>query len=689
MNITPEQLEQEKQYLEKTLEVIKSLIEQDDISIQNKISAINEMKRYVWENNAMLDDAEIASGMYDVNNDVGYTNENIKKLQKLKKSLINPYFGRVDFEKDGFTDSIYIGINGIMKELDFYVFDWRSPVASLFYNYGIGPASYEAPAGIISGNVNLKRQYKINGETIERCFNSDINIDDEYLQEILSNSSSDKMTNIVNTIQKEQNEIIRNIVDKYLIVQGIAGSGKTSVALHRIAYLLYKEKNLTSNNVLIFSPNEVFSEYISDVLPGLGEDNVLQTTFSDFASSYIRDYKEIESFTAFIERYYKAEVVDEEKFKSTKYKLSNEFKNFLDDYIEKIKNHISFNKGVMINNKEITKNELNQLLKDRYSRLPFFSRLDAISEYICDSNNISYKKHGKTVKDKLCLLLNDSLDIKNIYSSIICSDEFKTNSGISQNETFKNSKILKYEDLLPLMYLYFELNGYPNGNMIKHVIIDEAQDYSLLQFEMLKKIFDRASFTILGDIHQTINPYYIYNNLNDINSIFNQKGRYIELSKTYRSSEEIINFTNHILGINNACSVRKSNSIPVVLRDVTREQVIEQLIDDIKQMKSNGMKRIAIITKNNAETIDLYESLREQLTDINLVDAEGKKTIGNTVILPSYISKGLEFDGVIAYTDKEHLYQEKDKYLFYVVCTRAQHSLTVYNQKKLVLERKK
>lgn len=689
MNIVQEQLEQEKQYLKKTLEIIKSLIAEDDESIQSKINAINEMKRYIWENNTVLDDAEIAIGMYNVNTDVSYTNESIKKLQKLKRSLINPYFGRVDFEKDGFSDSIYIGVNGIMKDLNFYVFDWRSPVASLFYNYGVGPASYEAPAGTINGHVTLKRQYKINGETIERCFDSDINIDDEFLQEILSNSSSDKMTNIVNTIQREQNEIIRNIVDKYLIVQGVAGSGKTSVALHRIAYLLYKEKNLTSNNVLIFSPNEVFSEYISNVLPDLGEDNVLQSTFSDFASSYIRNYKEIESFTSFVERYYKDEFIDEEKFKSTKYKLSNEFKKLLDNYIDELKRNISFNKGVIIKNKEISKEELNQLMKDRYSRLPLFSRLDAICEHICDLSNIPYKKYGKTIKEKLSSLLNINMDIKSIYSNIICSNEFKTNSGMKKNEIFKDGKFLRYDDLLPLMYLYFELNGYPKGNTIKHVIIDEAQDYSLLQIEMLKKIFDRASFTILGDIHQTINPYYVYNNLNEMNSVFDQKGRYIELSKTYRSSEEIIDFTNQILGINNVCSVRKSNSIPVVLRDVDDKQVIDQLIEDISQMKSNGIKRIAIITKNNAETINLYESLREKLTDINLIDGSGKKVIGNTVILPSYISKGLEFDGVIAYTDKGHLYQEKDKYLFYVVCTRAQHSLTVYNQKKLVLERKK
>ena len=186
VNITSEQLEIEKRYLKKTLEVIKSIIEKDNASIQDKINSVNEMKRYIWENNALLDEVEISMGMYDINTEVEHTNDNIKQLQKLKRSLISPYFGRVDFEEDGLSESIYIGINGIMKDLNFYVFDWRSPIASLFYNYGVGPASYEAPVGNITGNVTLKRQYKIKGETIERCFDNNINIDDEFLQEILS-----------------------------------------------------------------------------------------------------------------------------------------------------------------------------------------------------------------------------------------------------------------------------------------------------------------------------------------------------------------------------------------------------------------------------------------------------------------------------------------------------------------------
>ena len=689
MNIESEQLKQEEEYLKNTLSVIKELIENDNNSIKDRMTEIQEVKKYLWENNAMLDDAEISSGMYNVNCDVSYTNENIKKLMKLKKSLENPYFGRVDFEYDGYSEQIYIGINGIEKDFNFYVFDWRTPIASLFYNYGTGPASYEAPDGTISGDVTLKRQYKISNEKIERCFNSDLNIDDEYLQEILANASSKKMTNIVNTIQKEQNEIIRNVIDKYLIVQGIAGSGKTSVALHRIAYLLYKEKNLTSNNVLIFSPNDVFSQYISDVLPELGEDNVLQTTFSDFASAYIRDFKEIESFTQFIERYYKNNNILDEEYKITKYKMSNEFKNLIDNYINNYKKNISFTKPIIIDNKVIKITDLNRLLKTTFERVPLSERIERISEYICDQNNISYKKYGKTIIGKIKNIINMDLDVKKMYKDIISSDQFKVSAGLKENADFKVIKQLKYDDLLPLMYIYFEINGYPKNNSIRHVIIDEAQDYSLLQFYMLKKIFYTASFTVLGDIHQTINPYYIYNNLNEVNSIFEDKGKYIELNKTYRSSQEIIEFTNKILGLNNTCSVRKNNTLPVTMRSVPKEQAVDQIMKDIEIMREKGIKRIAIITKNNSETIELYDKLKNQLDDINIIQQDSNVGIGNMVILPSYISKGLEFDGVISYSDENNEYEEKDKYLFYVVCTRAQHNLTVYNQKTLKLERKK
>lgn len=683
-NISSKEIKQEKKYLKETIKIINDIIDSNEFSIKTKISEITDMKRYIWKNVGDFDDIEIATKMYDINADVGYTNNNIKKLKKLKKSLLNPYFGRIDFEQDDTVESIYIGINGIEKDLKFYVYDWRTPIASMFYNYGIGNATYEAPMGIIKGKIILKRQYKIHDGILKRCFNSDLNIDDEYLQEILSKSSSSKMTNIVNTIQREQNEIIRNVIDKYLIVQGIAGSGKTSVALHRIAYLLYKEKDLKFNNVLIFSPNDVFSNYISQILPELGEENVLQTTYSDFSKSYLKQFSKIESFTTFIERFYNQSKFNENLYKETKFKLSSQFKFLIDEYLCNYEKNLYFVKGLKVNELEIDVNELNKLFKDRYFNIPIFKRLEFISERICDLANLSYRKYGKTINKKLENNLSVDLKLKDLYNNILVSSKFKTLSNLKREKN-KIKNQLNFEDMISFLYLYFELKGYPDDKQIKHIIIDEVQDYTFMQLEILKKVFPKASFTILGDVNQTINPYYKYNNLNQINSIFSNQGKYIELTKTYRSSEEIIKYTNSILGLNNICSVRRKNGVSVIEKEIDNSELVSEVIIDINKMKENGVFRIGIITKNNVEAIKLYEELEHKIKDVSLIE----RGINNIVILPSYISKGLEFDGVISFNLKGNEYQEKDKFLFYVVCTRAQHSLIVYNGPVLKLERRR
>ena len=273
-----EELLKEKDYLEKVKKVLSLLIEESKKSIDYSRDNITEMKKFMWDNLSDFTDEERALAMYEVDKDVNITNKSIDRVSKLEKSVNNPYFGKVTFHNSEFDENeqVYIGMSSVQDDLDFYVFDWRAPISSLFYNFELGKAFYEAPIGKIDGEIISKLQFKIENGKMIRCFNSDINIDDDYLQEILANSSTDRMKNIVSTIQREQNEIIRNDNDKYLIVQGVAGSGKTSVALHRIAYLLYKDKNLSSRNVLIFSPTDVFSDYISNVLPELGEDNVLE-----------------------------------------------------------------------------------------------------------------------------------------------------------------------------------------------------------------------------------------------------------------------------------------------------------------------------------------------------------------------------------------------------------------------------
>lgn len=663
MSITPSELKKEKKYLEEVLKKVNEIIEEYDESIQEKIQDITESKKYTWENISDMDEMEISSTLYEINQNMLLTYEEFKYLRNLKRSLNNPYFGRIDFKSKKNFSPIYIGINGIPS----YVIDWRAPIASLFYNYGVGQASYKSPSGTITGEITLKRQYKIENGKLKHCFNSDLNIDDEYLQEILASSSSDKMKNIVNTIQREQNEIIRNITDSVLIVQGIAGSGKTSVAMHRIAYLLYQDKNLTSNNILILAPNKVFSEYISNVLPELGEENVLETTFSDFASAFIDKPSEIESFSAFIERYYQKERLNEKELNIIRFKTSNDFKKLLDKYIVNLDKKIIFTSDVIIDGETIEKDYLNDLL-NRYQKFPIGERIIAVANKVCKQSKNLKKKAGK-VKHALFKKLNLSESILSIYNDFLESNLLKP----------IGSKFLKFEDLLPMMYLNFELFGYPYDGRIKHVIIDEAQDYSLLQLELLKKIFRRASFTILGDINQTINPYYKYNNLNEINTIFDNSGRYLELTKTYRSSEEIIEYTNKILNLKNICAVRRSNNIPVTFKNVNKENLSKELLKDVKEIRDLGIERIAIITKTKEETNNIYNLLEGKLKDFEKIDSDDKK-MARTVVIPSYFSKGLEFDGVIVYSDPNSPYEEKDKYLFYVVCTRAQHKLIIYNQ---------
>jgi len=658
MNISSADMKKENTYLETVKKVANDFIDDIDVKVEKEKQDIFEIKKYIWDECKAMSELEYGNLLNDTDAKVKRTNDQIMQAFKYKKIIDNAYFGRVDFKTDEELINVYIGLHGLHSDSKNYIFDWRAPISSLFYDYTVGNAEYEAPLGKIKGNIELRRQYKIESGNIKRIIESDINIDDEILQEVLSSNSSDKMKNIVTTIQREQNAVIRNTKDKYLIVQGVAGSGKTSVALHRIAYLLYKEDNLNYNNVLIFSPNNVFSEYISDVLPELGEENVLNTTFNDLVKSYIKKQKNIETFSEFLERKYESiNNNDNDDYIYTKNELDEFIKQFLSKSILKY--------GITINGLYFNQFELNELLTNKYKKLPFLDRVDSIAEYICNSVNMSIKKNKIKIKNRLLKEIDIELNPINIYKQFLESKD-------SQKDI---SKKIYYEDLVNIVYIYFELNGYPYNTNVKHIIIDEAQDYSKIQFLILKKIFPYAYFTILGDVNQAINPYCEYTSLEEINSIFDDKARYIELTKTYRSSEEIINFSNKILGINHVNSVRGESGFPVTLKN---EKIsIGSIMDDIIKMKDNGMKTIAIITKNEKDVKKIYKEIEKISTDIEFTENTIMKDC--VAILPAYIAKGLEFDGVIVCNDVNNKYTNKEKKLFYVVCTRAQHQLIIYN----------
>lgn len=670
MALSNNDIKQEKDYLEFATEEISKKIDILGKEIHVKNEKITEFKKVLWENRGSIDGVEMQTELMSSQLEANFVLTKMNYYRKLLKLEYSPYFGRIDFKEDNLdTRKVYIGIANVEKDLNYIIYDWRSPIASLFYDYSKGKAKYTAPDGEIKGEILLKRQYKIEGKKLLRVFDNNLNIVDDMLQEVLSSSSSDKMKNIVNTIQQEQNEIIRNISNKNLIVQGIAGSGKTSVALHRIAFLLYKIKNLKSSNVLIFSPNKIFSEYISNVLPELGEENTSEATFSEFASHYIKEFKSVESFSGFIERYYTNKRDDEDLIR---FKLSNKMIKVIENYVQEIDKNIKIIDNIETKFSLIEKEYLNYLLKDRYNKMPIFERMDYIAEHLCNKLGLISKKDKISITKKIKEVLSIKPDYKKLYKDLFISDSFSSSFNKSINLKL-NSKVINYDDALCFIYLKGLLNGFPYSNLIKQVVIDEAQDYNEIQYIILTKIFKRASFTLLGDVNQTINPYQKYDSLEVLKNILDGNTKYVELSKTYRSSKEIIEFTNKILNLNHVSAIRKEESVPVIKRDDDK-----YLKNDINYLK-NKYKSLAIITKDMLDAIRLYDLLKDDYKDISLVTNNSSKFNRDLIIIPSYLSKGLEFDSVISYTSKNNLYTKREKYLYYVVLTRCQHELIVYN----------
>ena len=673
MNLSKEELKKENDYLENVIKVINDYISSLGQELYEQDEKVQEFKKFIWDNKSSLDPTELKALMSDSDLEVYLMQQKGKYFQKLYKIQNNPYFGSISFTEDnGKKENVYIGITHLEEEDNYLIHDWRSPICSLFYDFDLGDCFFKAPGGIIKGKLTKKRQYNIKNKKLVHVFDNNINIDDELLQEVLASESSDKMKNIVNTIQHEQNRIIRNVEDKNLIVQGIAGSGKTSVALHRIAFLLYKIENLNSNNVLIFSPNSIFTEYISNVLPELGEDNTMQTTFSDFLYSNIYEYKNVESFISFICRYYK---YLETNYELVKYKQSDEIiediNNYIDDFVNSLDFKVNITDNILY---DYSVDYLNRLFHDRYSKFSLFERIKLISIKLSEINYDGKKTYAKFFNKKLLDSLELKKDFKKIYYNFFKSKYCRISLTDNEIRSFVNKNSINYEDACLFVYMKGLLESFDYNNNIKQIVIDEAQDYNRLQYVILSKIFKKASFTILGDINQTINPYYKYNSLEDIGDLFGSY-KYLELNKTYRSTKEIIDYTNKILGLNHVSAIRRDNVDEVLIRNYNVNNLKELLEHDILELKKR-YNNVAIITKDDREAEMIYNLFNG---DITLVCGEEEGFKKDLVVIPAYVAKGLEFDSVIVYNEKNNVYQDNEKYLYYVACTRAQHKLIIYN----------
>jgi len=651
-----------------------------------------------------------------------------KLVDKYEKMISSPYFARMDFTEEGEekAEKYYIGISNLINEdFDFLIYDWRAPISSMFYDYEIGSAYYKCPDGIINGKISMKRQYKISDGKIDYMFDSNIKIDDEVLQDILSKSSDNKMKAIVTTIQRDQNKAIRNEKYKNLIVQGPAGSGKTSVALHRIAYLLYKHRDvITSKNIVIFSPNNIFNDYISNVLHQLGEDNMLQTTFKEYMHKVLEDVGGKEDYCAMMENIFgdKSEQSYDIRIKSLKFKSSVEFVNLLKVYIEHLeKMDRNFRDITLRGETIISAVEIQELLYTDYERLPLKRKLEKLKQRILyliepyektlvDKAMEESEESGECLEKSEVVKVSKSLvgrEIKDIVNEVEektkfdLMDCYKTfyenleaflkmaniqydNESIREIKryTLENleTKKINYEDQIALLFIKGAVGDIPKTEEVKYVIIDEAQDYSPLQYEIFNQLFNRANKTILGDISQSINPYMnvgSYNNVVDI--LKPEDTSIINLTKSYRSTMEITKFSRKILNeeIHDEY-VERSGDWPKLTGFLNEEDINERIVEEVKVYKSDGHNSIGIITKNVDEAQRIYNYLRDRI-NVKMIVSEDDEYVNDILVIPAYLAKGLEFDVVMIYNASDLRYKdEEDKLLLYTACTRALHVLDIF-----------
>ena len=622
-----------------------------------------------------------------------------RKLKELNTLKYSPYFGRITFEDKEFeeVEKYYIGRFGVTPEGydEPLIIDWRAPVASLFYAGTLGEHYYSAPGGKIEVDLQGRRQYIIKKGDLQGFFDSDVDVKDEILQMVLSSNSSDKLKDIVMTIQKEQDEIIRNERLSITVVNGVAGSGKTTIALHRIAYLLYNYRKQLEDKTLILGPNSIFMEYIASVLPSLGEGNsVKQRTFREFAMQFIEDDKEVLPFTYEIEQVLKG---DEEFLKEIKYKGSERFLTNLDRLIDDLNKNYFKVESLLFNNKVLVdKEEILSMFNKDFKNMPLFRRSAKIKRILF--NKIRYRRDDifreieakykkikeEMPKDKLVIEENNinfrrKIEIRNLLREVLnAKDSLRYLDGEKVEliyNRFNNNKILLNDDLGAILYLKINLQGLKVKEELKHVVIDEAQDYSMLQFMVIKNLTGCSSFTIVGDVNQRLIKKDIESPMMNLNKVFPKDSiKMFSLNKSYRSTKEIMEYANKF--------ITGDNIVPLVRNGdkVYEEEVnsIDDLVVNIKNtledMEEEGLESLAVICRNKDQINKIAPILKEKI-NIKVLDNEDIIYRGGNVLIPSYFAKGLEFDGVIIVDEEESKGEDLVKY---VMCTRALHRLYYY-----------
>lgn len=620
-----------------------------------------------------------------------------KKLKEYTILKESPYFGKINFIEEGDSpEEIYIGRFGLTREGTYepVIVDWRAPIASLFYKGNVGESSYTSPSGEISADILSRKQLVIKNGELKGVFESAIDVKDEILQMVLTSNSSEKLKDIVMTIQEEQDEIIRAPKDKAVVVNGVAGSGKTTIALHRISYLLYNFRKQFGDKVLILGPNDIFMDYINGVLPSLGEDGVDNMTFEAFAIKEIGINEPITEFSYYIEEAMKG---NEEALKEYKYKSSFEFVRKLDDSIEEMnENYFSLDSVKFFGEEIVSKDEIRELFNKHYAYMPLFRRSDKIKriliskikdkrdEYVWKLNKEIQEKISSLTEDELIFEKNNldftrRLRIREIVREVINARE-RLNEWLNNEDTVSiykkitNTDNLAFMDLAGILYLMIKLNGKKTKKEYKHVVIDEAQDYNYIQFIVLKELTGAKSYTIVGDSNQRLIDTKEVPAMLKLNEILDNVMEF-SLNKSYRSTQQIMEYASKFLDEKKIVPLVRSGESVLEEETENIEETIDTITSIIEDYEEEGLESIAVITKKKDELKNLSHRLKEKVKILTF-DRNDIIYRGGKVLIPAYFAKGLEFDGVIILEDDT----DTPNLVKYIMCTRALHRLSVIKQ---------
>ena len=678
------------EFLPEVLGLIEKRLGEIDENIQAVRQDINSMNEYYWDNYTEMDQY----GYEDYDNQqalkmqVNANQENWKMRRRLKRMLDAPFFGSVEFVYDGENEpeDFYIGIGNFARERGALplIYDWRAPVSSLFYDYDKGEASYEAPGGRMDGEILSKWQYKIRGGKMIYEFESDVKIDDDILKQELGANSDTKLKNIVRTIQKEQNAIIRNTKDKILAIQGVAGSGKTSVVLHRIAYLLYHDReHLNSSNILILSPGGVFADYISHILPELGEENIQEMSFDLFAYHELRrntgnQENVIKMIAADCEdKYHQIEReiagVDDADQKRYEWKQSVEYVQAIEGFLIELEDRLVDFEDVEFKGIRKSAGEIMEFFYEKYTGTPLLDRMGAVMEYFIDEVETI---RGRNLNDEeleiICrkfMNMYVTRDICQIYNWFLEDYGFPALPDMPPER-----RVLEYEDVYPILYLKYSLTAAGQRKNIRHLVIDEMQDYTYLQYVLLAKMFS-CNMTILGDKAQTIGGKQ-QDVLTFIPKIFGKKVKRIVMNKSYRNTSEIAEYAKTTGGTKDIQYVARHGKAVERHTIKTLEKTCKEISGKLK-LGEEEYETAAILTMTEKEAEHIYEIMHKLGAEAHYINRDSAQFKKGLTVTTYYLAKGLEFDQVfVVGGDRNNkMYQGYQ----YICATRALHELYVYD----------